>query len=169
MTGIPKGLIKCEVCGQYKGRGMRRDLNCGDHNNKEEHERSTEYFEVSCLCDGILCRKCMKEKINRPISNSYFEESNEVWHWPWFQGMKLCRECKKSSKEESSGMTPVDPEKTYQEFKKRFNDMSDDELIGAFNREVGKPGWTGSRATYLSLMNEEFEKRKLRISLRRLN
>ncbi|MDO8569238.1 MAG: hypothetical protein Q7R89_00390 [bacterium] len=61
--------------------------------------------------------------------------------------------------EESSSMTPVDHEKTYQEFKKRFSAMSDEELIGAFNREVGNPGWTSSRATYLSLLREEFEKR----------
>lgn len=62
--------------------------------------------------------------------------------------------------EEESVMTPVDHEKTYQEFKERFNKMSNEELISAFNREVGNPGWTSSRATYLALMNEEFEKRK---------
>jgi hypothetical protein len=50
-------------------------------------------------------------------------------------------------------------DKTYQEFKKRFNAMSDEELIGAFNHEVGNPGWTSSRATYLSLLHEEFEQR----------
>jgi hypothetical protein len=57
-------------------------------------------------------------------------------------------------------MTPVDHEKTYKEFQERFTAMSDEELVEAFNREVGNPGWTSSRATYLALLREEFEKRK---------
>lgn len=56
-------------------------------------------------------------------------------------------------------MTPSEPQKTHQEFQERFNAMSDDELIDAFNREVGNPGWTSSRVTYLSLLHEEFKKR----------
>lgn len=57
-------------------------------------------------------------------------------------------------------MTPVDRGEIHQEFKERFNAMNDDELIGAFNREVGNPGWTGARAIYLSLLREEFGRRK---------
>jgi hypothetical protein len=59
-----------------------------------------------------------------------------------------------------SAMTPVDHEKTHKEFQERFHAMSDQELIEVFNREVGNPGWTSSRATYLALLREEFERRK---------
>ena len=62
-------------------------------------------------------------------------------------------------------MTPTDPQKTYQEFQERFNAMSDDELIDAFNREVGNPGCTSSRATYLTLLHEEFKKRRFDYSV----
>ena len=54
----------------------------------------------------------------------------------------------------------VDHEKTRQEFQERLNAMSDQKLVEAFNREVGNPGWTSSRATYLALLGEEFGKRK---------
>lgn len=56
-------------------------------------------------------------------------------------------------------MTHTDPQKTYKEFQERLNTMSDEELIDAFNREVGNPGWTSSRAVYLVALHEEFEKR----------
>lgn len=62
-------------------------------------------------------------------------------------------------------MTPSDPQKTHQEFQERFGTMSDEELISAFNREVGEPGWTNSRATYLSLLHEEFKKRRFDYSV----
>jgi hypothetical protein len=47
----------------------------------------------------------------------------------------------------------------YQEFRKRFAAMSDEELIGAFNREVGNPGWVASRGFYLLALHDEFENR----------
>ena len=37
--------------------------------------------------------------------------------------------------------------------------MNDEQLVDAFNREVGNSGWTGSRASYLSALHEEFENR----------
>lgn len=58
-----------------------------------------------------------------------------------------------------SKMTPVASEKTHEGFLERFEAMGDEELVEAFNREVGNPGWTSSRATYIALLHEEFEKR----------
>jgi|SRR3990167_9247264 len=98
MKKVPDGLIKCEVCGEYKGRGKKKDLSWEGSAHKENAEKSEEYFSVSCLCDGMPCPKCKKNKINRPISNSYDEESNTIGHWPWFQGWNCCNECKKNNK-----------------------------------------------------------------------
>ena len=95
MKKIPEGLVKCEVCGEYKGEVKEKDLNWGDsYFDKAEVEKSEECFSVSCLCDGILCHKCKKNKIHRPISNSYDEINNDIGHWPWFTGMMPCKECK---------------------------------------------------------------------------
>lgn len=95
MNKIPSGLNKCERCGEYRGEVMKKDLNWEGYYDKENAEKSEELIGVTCLCDGILCPKCKKNKIHRPISNSYDEESNEVWHNPWFGGMMGCNECRK--------------------------------------------------------------------------
>jgi len=95
---VPKGLHKCEQCGEYKGEVMEKDLNWEGSFHKERAEKSEEYLGVSCLCDGILCSKCKKNKIHRPISNSYDPESNTIGHWPSFSGMRPCDECKEKIK-----------------------------------------------------------------------
>ncbi|MDX1687030.1 MAG: hypothetical protein R3248_03520 [Candidatus Promineifilaceae bacterium] len=42
-----------------------------------------------------------------------------------------------------------------------LEDLSDEELVEAFNKEVGKPGWTNSRAKYFYKLREEFERRNI--------
>ena len=92
---IPKGLNKCGECSEYKGKVMKKYLDWNSASfHKAEAEKSGEYLGVSCLCDGILCHKCKKNKIHRPISNSYNLETNRVWHHPYFSGMKSCGECR---------------------------------------------------------------------------
>jgi len=91
---IPKGLYKCEKCGEYKGSVMEKDLNWNGSFHKAKAENSEEYLTVSCLCDGILCHKCKKNKIHRPISNSYEVATNEIWHHAYFTGMMGCDECR---------------------------------------------------------------------------
>jgi len=91
---IPNGLHKCEVCGEYNGQVMEKDLSRNNYFNKTETEKSNRYLTVFCLCKGILCPKCKQNKINRPISNSYHENDNNVWHWPWFSGMMPCKKCR---------------------------------------------------------------------------
>jgi hypothetical protein len=48
---------------------------------------------------------------------------------------------------------------TYEEYKERFRVMDDEQLIDAFNREVGNSGWTSSRAAYLAALHDEFHNR----------
>lgn len=93
---VPNGLYKCEKCGEYKGSVKHKDLNWdGSVFDTAEVEESQKILTVSCLCDGILCPKCQKNKIHRPVSNSYDLETNTIEHWPWFTGMAGCEECRK--------------------------------------------------------------------------
>ncbi len=48
---------------------------------------------------------------------------------------------------------------TYEEYLEKFKKMDDKQLIDSFNREVGNPGWTNSRASYLSALHQEFNDR----------
>ena len=95
MQKVPEGLVKCEICGEYKGKVQEKYLNWEGSYRKEESEESEEYLGVSCLCDGIPCPKCKKNKIHRPISNSYDEESNSISHSFYLSGMIPCGEYKK--------------------------------------------------------------------------
>ena len=47
----------------------------------------------------------------------------------------------------------------YESFKRRMEKYSDEELIQAFNNEVGNPGWTSARAAYLTAIHNEFNER----------
>lgn len=50
-------------------------------------------------------------------------------------------------------------------YKKRFAEMTDSQLIEAFNEQVGNSGWTSARADYLSDLREEFFKRSIDCSV----
>ena len=92
---IPEGFVKCQVCGEYNGETKKKNLNWGDSAIKVLGE---EDISVSCLCQGIICRKCGKNKIHRPISNSYYQEDNSVWHHSYLSGMRFCDECREQRK-----------------------------------------------------------------------
>ena len=88
---IPEGLTKCKVCGWYDGETTRGQFNNGGS--------STEKITISCLCKGLVCKKCGQTKIPRPCSNSYDEKSNTFGHWPYFIGMMTtCPDCRRLEK-----------------------------------------------------------------------
>lgn len=58
-----------------------------------------------------------------------------------------------------------DPQKNLEDFRKRFEDMSDEQLIDTFKAELGKPGCVSSRAMFHSALREEFEKRGLEMMI----
>lgn len=47
----------------------------------------------------------------------------------------------------------------YEQFRKMFNGLSNENLIRAFNREIGNPGWTSTRAAYLAALHWELKER----------
>lgn len=87
----PEGFIKCEVCGEYKGKTNKKNLNWGMPLSDEELE---DYVGASCICEGILCPKCKTNNIRRPGSNEYDEENNQIWHSPILPCAPLCSECR---------------------------------------------------------------------------
>ncbi|MDO5105456.1 hypothetical protein [Capnocytophaga sp.] len=49
----------------------------------------------------------------------------------------------------------------YQDYKRKFSQQTIDELIEAFNREVGNNGWVSIRGAYLKALREELVVRDL--------
>ena len=52
----------------------------------------------------------------------------------------------------------------YQEMLSKLEQITDSELIDAFNREVGNQGWVSYRGAYLSAIHKTFLKRGFDIS-----
>ena len=48
---------------------------------------------------------------------------------------------------------------TFQEYLEKFKKMNDKQLIDSFNNEIDNPGWTSSRANYLTSLHKEFNNR----------
>jgi hypothetical protein len=74
------GLQRCEVCNQYKGYGIERWAN------------GFGGYTVSCICDGILCKKCGINKVRKPIANYWDEINHTSWHVPYFASTR-CSAC----------------------------------------------------------------------------
>jgi hypothetical protein len=47
----------------------------------------------------------------------------------------------------------------FEEFLERFGQISDEELVQLFNKEVGNQGWGTARASFLTAIHHEFDKR----------
>ena len=96
---IPPGLVRCPACGEYRGMTPVRYL---DWDEPLDPSELGDEVEVGCLCEGITCRRCGKNKMPRPISNSYDPEANAIRHHPSFSYMRPCDECRSSGKERGS-------------------------------------------------------------------
>ena len=54
--------------------------------------------------------------------------------------------------------------KYYQEYAARFAAVSSQSLVESFNKEVGIPGWTSMRASFIAALIDEFRNRGIDIS-----
>jgi hypothetical protein len=88
---IPDGYLQCNVCGEFNGSTDSRNLTW-----PEGHPAAGQVRQVSvtCLCHGIPCPRCKTRLIHRPISNTFYPESNSIGHTPYFGGMIPCAECR---------------------------------------------------------------------------
>jgi hypothetical protein len=85
---LPPGFVQCGVCGEFNGSTDAKNLSSGNRC------RPSGRISVTCLCHGIPCPRCKTRLIHRPITNTYYPDVNEVWHWPYFAGLAGCTECR---------------------------------------------------------------------------
>ena len=85
LPAIPQGYVQCEVCGEFNGTTDARNLSRCPRNAQ---------VGMTCLCHGIPCPRCKTRLIHRPISNTYYRESNSMEHVPSFSGMIPCTACR---------------------------------------------------------------------------
>ena len=106
---VPPGMVKCDVCGEYRGTAKIGELSWDDHIKvfgtpiRIPERDPEEVRSASCLCQGSLCRRCNKNKVHRSGTNSYCPEANTIEHWPWFSNMIPCGECRAKEKQEKAG------------------------------------------------------------------
>ena len=84
---IPRGLVLCPVCHEYRGAVRNDDLPLSS-------QREEAVVAVLCICDGIPCQKCGKGRIHRPISNYWDEARGTLIHCAWFSAQVLCNQCR---------------------------------------------------------------------------
>jgi len=53
----------------------------------------------------------------------------------------------------------------FQSFSYRLSTLNDEQLVHAFNQEVGVHSWTNARGAYLAAIHREFDRRGLDYSL----
>lgn len=96
LSPVPEGLSRCPICAEYRGVMALGYL----HNFSSSiyrYENPSTPLTVQCICDGILCRTCNKNRIHRPLSNSW-EERGGFGHMPYFAAMIPCKDCRAEKK-----------------------------------------------------------------------
>ena len=86
-AAIPRGLVRCEVCHEYRGAVRNDDLPTAS-------QREEAVVAVLCICDGIPCRKCGKDRIHRPISNYWDEARGASYLLSVVQRQAPCKRCR---------------------------------------------------------------------------
>jgi hypothetical protein len=91
---LPPGFVQCDTCAEFNGTTDASNLSWNSS------DPPTGEISVSCLCHAILCPRCKKNLIHRPISNTYYLASNRIEHWPYFAGLGGCAECRTTLRRE---------------------------------------------------------------------
>lgn len=88
---VPPGVFRCLVCNEWRGTAKALDIFGPEHHFYKD-EDPEKPVTISCVCDGIPCRKCNKNLIHRPISNQW-DEYNGFGHNFYLAGLMPCKEC----------------------------------------------------------------------------
>lgn len=75
---IAIGLARCPECHEFRGMCATED---GE-------------VRLLCICEGILCRRCGRRNIRRPISDHFNDSDGRIWHTPYFMGFFPCADCR---------------------------------------------------------------------------
>ncbi len=76
--GVPKGLTRCETCGEWRGECLDRA------------EQATGFvLPVACACENRnLCANCLKPLFCRKLNSNTVETDGRVWFVPGFAGLE---------------------------------------------------------------------------------
>lgn len=132
---VPDGLTRCAVCNEYRGVMALNDLP-GFSSSIYRDEDPRTPLTVSCICDGILCGTCKKNRIHRPISNSWSERGG-FGHWPYFSAMIPCDDCR--AKKEAEEHDVRHARKTQPIVRDLHGEDSEEENHAGFLRHWGRP------------------------------
>jgi hypothetical protein len=88
---VPQGLFRCPVCSEWRGVTKAKEVFGPDSFFEDEDPERP--VSISCICDGIPCPRCKRNRIYRPISNQW-DERNGFGHNPWFMGQAPCKMCR---------------------------------------------------------------------------
>ena len=72
---IPRGLVRCLVCHEYRGVVLNEDLPCPERGESK-------YQAVLCICDGVECCEC-KKRFHRPRSVFWDEAASRLIKSNW--------------------------------------------------------------------------------------
>ncbi|RPH51673.1 MAG: hypothetical protein EHM85_05885 [Desulfobacteraceae bacterium] len=77
-NGLPKGLVICSVCGDYRGE-------CLDPSQIQQGL----VVRVSCYCENDnLCAYCGGKLNDRKLNSNHYEtKDGKIWHTPGFSGL----------------------------------------------------------------------------------
>jgi hypothetical protein len=118
---IPPGFERCPRCGEFNGRTEARHLSWELPSDPFETESQAtavwdwlqdqktaiartmgpdRIISVTCLCGGVLCKRCGLVRIHKPGSNSYDPDTNTIAHWPGMSGLMPCAACRENDDRE---------------------------------------------------------------------
>jgi hypothetical protein len=96
---LPDGLYQCSECLEIAGSTWtpRNIYPKTDSLTSLPEAIGVEIVEKksTCLCEGIVCRKCELGKKRRPIS-AYYDPESGWWSVPYFTGFSPCHSCSNS-------------------------------------------------------------------------
>jgi len=85
------GIVPVPVCSEWRGVTKAKEVFGPDSFFEDEDPERP--VSISCICDGIPCPRCKRNRIYRPISNQW-DERGGFGHNPWFMGQAPCKMCR---------------------------------------------------------------------------
>jgi len=87
-NGVPKGLVRCPRCGEWRGRCLDSIPDLGES-----------IVQVSCLCQNDnRCAGCGAFLYERKLNGNYYNpKDGKVWHVPGFSGLGHFCKCPASN------------------------------------------------------------------------